>query len=316
MYIVLFHGKAQSIVLQSRNMPPNNPELLRREKISSIKFTDDVECRPDGDFVTKFSPSGNTLTIASRSAAILDITLNRFSQVGEDLPEELFYVDIDWIEGSLPSAVQVQGQSDFALKNNTTPVEKGYLLAATNDYNIIVYQYGIIPVQHFSVSPEGLRNIFHHQTELFRDDSLVTLTSHDHVSEKRYIVFNHRGLLQHSTMANSIFHLKALTQSIRDSQNNMSRRWREALRVFPPKVELMNSALRGYELNNGIVDFLHSIVLCGLWHPAASVIFSQHWNEQSLSRLRSAVDSTLKYIERTLQLQIIPSIESMIMLAK
>lgn len=294
-------------------MSPNYPEHLRREKISSIKFTDDVECRPDGDFVAKFSPSGNTLTIASRSAAILDITLNRFSQVGEDLPEDLFYIDIDWIEGSLPSAVQ--GQSEFTLKNNATPVEKGYLLAATNDYNIIVYQYGIIPVQHFSVSPEGLRNIFQPQTELFRDDSLFTLTSHDHVSEKRYIIFNHSDLLQHSTMANSIFHLKALAQSIRDSQNNMSRRWREALRVFPPKVELMNSALRGYELN-GIVDFLHSIVLCGLWHPAASVIFSQHWNEQSLSRLRSTVDSTLKYIERTLQLQIIPSIESMIMLAK
>ena len=46
--------------------------------------------------------------------------------------------------------------------------------------------------------------------------------------------------------------------------------------------------------------------MCGAWHPAATAAFSQHWNEQGLTRLRSAVDLASKAAIKQLHLRAIP----------
>lgn len=277
------------------------------------KYDEDVENRPDGGLVAKFSPSGNILTLAGRSISMFDISSGRFSTIGEELEEDSYYLDINWVEG-IKDAVQLSSV-DSLTKLNYSSIENGFLSVITNKLCLTVFQYGIIPIIQISITPTPQKQLSNLPVYP-QDSNTVVLSVSENMTEKRFLSLSKRSFMGHTTKASVIYELKFLVQSIKDTQNTMTRKWREALRVLPPKVELMNSALRGYEMNNGVVDFLHSVVLCGLWHPVASVIFTQHWNEQSLSRLRSTVSSTLKYIQRTIQLQIIPSIESMITLTR
>lgn len=83
-----------------------------------------------------------------------------------------------------------------------------------------------------------------------------------------------------------------------------AKRWKDANRPLSAKMNLLKSALGGYELNMSPLQFLYSIAQCGLWHPAAVMSFSQHWNEQGLGRLRAAVDSASKSIIQTLHFDV------------
>lgn len=84
------------------------------------------------------------------------------------------------------------------------------------------------------------------------------------------------------------------------------KKWKDAGNVIIPKLGLLQSVLDGYQLQMSPVQFMYSIAHCGLWHPAAVASFSQHWNEQGLSRLRSAIDSTSRSIIKLLHLRAIP----------
>jgi hypothetical protein len=123
--------------------------------------------------------------------------------------------------------------------------------------------------------------------------------------------------------------------------SNLSKKWKECIKTLPPKLSLLSSLLtNGYEMNSStassssssctlsptdsssaastlsLIEFLHTITCCGLWHPAALTSFSQHWNDQGINRLKGSVDSTTKYIIRCLQFKLFPLLMNMILLTK
>jgi hypothetical protein len=275
------------------------------ERLLIVKYSEEVECCANGEIWAKFSPSGNTLAIAGKTISLLDIANNRFSTVNQPMSEDEYIADIEWME---------ECDRSSSLLGSPKLTEVANLMVISNSSILTIYQYGAIPIVQIKLSVEEyLRpSVSYFQNNL----TAVCLQFDSYYVKKGFYFISQRAIAQQYCMANVLHELKHLIQFIKDGQNNMIRKWRDALRVFPPKVELMSSALRGYDMKMGIVEFLHTIILCGLWHPASSVIFSQHWNEQSLSRLRSALDSTMKFMLRTVQLQIIPSIESMIILSR
>ena len=84
------------------------------------------------------------------------------------------------------------------------------------------------------------------------------------------------------------------------------KKWKDANKVMIAKLSLLQNCLKGYQLEMDPAQFLYTITHCGLWHPAALTSFSQHWNDQGLTRLRSAIDSTSKSIVKQLYLRAIP----------
>jgi hypothetical protein len=94
---------------------------------------------------------------------------------------------------------------------------------------------------------------------------------------------------------------------LHDMVSSYGRKWKEATRVVLPKLLLLQGVLDGYQLSMTPVQFMYFTAQCGMWHPAVQASFSQHWNEQGISRLRSAVDTTSNAIVRTLQLKAIPT---------
>lgn len=85
-----------------------------------------------------------------------------------------------------------------------------------------------------------------------------------------------------------------------------SRKWKDSTRVIIPKLSLLQTVLNGYQISMSPVQFMYTLVHCGMWHPAAQTAFSQHWNDQGISRLRSAVDATSHSIRKSLQMRATP----------
>jgi hypothetical protein len=70
-----------------------------------------------------------------------------------------------------------------------------------------------------------------------------------------------------------------------DALRACARHWKEAPKVVKAKMGLLRSAMQGYGMKgSSATDLLYSVCVCGLWHPAATQHFSQHWNEQGISR--------------------------------
>lgn len=86
----------------------------------------------------------------------------------------------------------------------------------------------------------------------------------------------------------------------------LGKKWKDCSRVISAKLGLLKTLLDGYEMTMDPVQFLYTVALCGTWHPTATNHFSNHWNEQGLSRLRAAVDLCLNTIEWTLQMRVLP----------
>lgn len=98
--------------------------------------------------------------------------------------------------------------------------------------------------------------------------------------------------------------------TLRDISASCLRKWKEATKVVLPKLHLLQGLLDSYELQMSPVQFLYTVSLCGLWHPAAATSFSQHWAEAGIERLRSAVESVNKEILSTLQLRAVPLVNN------
>lgn len=107
-------------------------------------------------------------------------------------------------------------------------------------------------------------------------------------------------------MSKLISSIQSSLKSIDETTTSLNKRWKESTRVLPAKLLLLKALLHGYQYEGDVFDFFASVCLCGLWHPAAQATFSQHWNEQGLARLRSSLDSTTKYIIRTIQFKLLP----------
>jgi hypothetical protein len=93
---------------------------------------------------------------------------------------------------------------------------------------------------------------------------------------------------------------------LHDMMISNGKKWKDSNKVMIPKLSLLQNCLNGYQMKMDPVQFMYTITHCGLWHPAALTSFSQHWNDQGLTRLRSAIDSTSKAIVKQLYLRGIP----------
>ena len=120
--------------------------------------------------------------------------------------------------------------------------------------------------------------------------------------------FQHCGSLHMSIESNISRLLDLIT--------GCGRKWKDACKVVLPKLSLMDTLLATYELNMTPIEFCYTITLCGLWHPAAATAFTQHWNEQGLQRLRSAVDSTSRSIIKLLQTKALPMATNALLCAR
>ena len=82
-----------------------------------------------------------------------------------------------------------------------------------------------------------------------------------------------------------------------------SRKWKDACKAILPKLSLLQGLLETYQVVMTPVQFLYTVSMCGLWHPIALNCFSQHWNDQGLARLKTAIDSASQAIITALQLR-------------
>jgi hypothetical protein len=87
---------------------------------------------------------------------------------------------------------------------------------------------------------------------------------------------------------------------------SVEKKWKDNNRIIPSKLNLLETLLKGYEIDMNSIQFLYTVSLSGKWHPAAIAHFSQHWNDQGIARLKSDIDSSTKYTIRVFQLQILP----------
>lgn len=110
--------------------------------------------------------------------------------------------------------------------------------------------------------------------------------------------------VEHAASLHLMIH--ADISKLQDMITGHSRKWKDATRVMIPKLSLLQGALDGYQMSMTPVQFMYTIAHCGLWHPAALTSFSQHWNDQGIARLRSAVDTTSLSIIKSLQMRAIP----------
>jgi hypothetical protein len=93
---------------------------------------------------------------------------------------------------------------------------------------------------------------------------------------------------------------------LQDIITGCGRKWKEAGKVVLPKMMLMQTLLDTYELKMSPVEFCFTISMCGMWHPAAAVAFSQHWNDQGLLRLRASFEAASRSIVKLLQTAALP----------
>eukprot|EP01038_Epipyxis_sp_PR26KG_P006790 gene6790-9303_t len=91
-----------------------------------------------------------------------------------------------------------------------------------------------------------------------------------------------------------------------DLVTTCAKKWKECLKTIIPKLGLLEGLLQGYQIPMDPIQFFYTVASCGLWHPVAAATFTQHWNDQGLNRLKSAVDSTCRYIIKTIQLKMLP----------
>ena len=95
-----------------------------------------------------------------------------------------------------------------------------------------------------------------------------------------------------------------------------SRKWKEACKTILLKLSLLQSLLESYQVAMTPVQFMYTVSMCGMWHPIASTCFSQHWNDQGLARLKSAVDSASQAIITALQMRAIPYCTNIILASR
>lgn len=92
----------------------------------------------------------------------------------------------------------------------------------------------------------------------------------------------------------------------------LGRKWKENSRVICPKLILLKGLLVAYEIPMSPIEFLHSVALGGQWHECATTHFSQHWNEQSIVRLKSSIEAVNKSLIWTFQFCLVPVVKKML----
>jgi hypothetical protein len=128
---------------------------------------------------------------------------------------------------------------------------------------------------------------------------------------------NNNNKLSMNIAYNEIYWLQQLSilQSIINYNINLisdyillcHKKWKECCKVILPKLSLLQNLLNTYEIHCTSIEFLYMITLCGNnWHPCISIIFNQHWNEQSILRLNHNIELSSRSIIKMIHMKIIP----------
>lgn len=112
-----------------------------------------------------------------------------------------------------------------------------------------------------------------------------------------------RSLTQYhnNAIVDALINLKSDIIVLQNLISSCLKKWKDALRPIGGKTTLLQGLLSGYQIAMSPLQFYYTVSMCGLWHPAAVMCFSQHWNEQGLSRLKNSFDSVSKMTIKILQ---------------
>jgi hypothetical protein len=153
----------------------------------------------------------------------------------------------------------------------------------------------------YVVSPEDLRELIEGHSGANIDRARILLKLSVRLLSCSNCCFR---WLEHSASLHLMIH--ADFSKLHEMVVSHSRKWKDSTRVIIPKLSLLQAVLDGYQMGMTPVQFMYTVAHCGLWHPAALTAFSQHWNDQGISRLRSAVEATSSSIRKSLQMRAIP----------
>lgn len=173
---------------------------------------------------------------------------------------------------------------------------------------ISCYMYGIFPIYSIDVGvPDVLRCVS--RNGLYGSEIILESCRQGFVSIVRLQCTTMVAPLATrwiDRMASLWLTIESDIDALLEMMSSLGRKWKDSTRTIVPKLALLQGLLDGYQITTPAIEFLHGIVLCGQWHPAAVAHFSQHWNDQGLARLKSAIDGTSKATLWVLQMRAIP----------
>ena len=137
--------------------------------------------------------------------------------------------------------------------------------------------------------------------------NVIVMNDNDNNHNKLYIniTYNEIYWLQQISILQSIIYYNI--NLISDYILLCHKKWKECCKVILPKLSLLQNLLNTYEIHCTSIEFLYMITLCGNnWHPCISIIFNQHWNEQSILRLNHNIELSSRSIIKMIHMKVIP----------
>lgn len=195
------------------------------------------------------------------------------------------------------------------------------LMSISSDFCIKGHLFGIYPIFSVIMHPvldfstptvkvkllhsSGLLLIANEEnfTSLTCASSMIYLTSY--LTSNRLQGFQEQSIIMLNIETNLV--------KLLDSIQSFGKKWKEVTKVILPKLQLLQGVMDGYQLNMGPIEFMFSIATCGMWHPAATASFPNHWNEQGIARLRSGVESFLLSFIKYITMTAIPMVKNMML---
>lgn len=197
-------------------------------------------------------------------------------------------------------------------------LERCLLLTLCNTGTLVAYSYGIFPL--FTVNLQKISRSIRSFSGLSRSPSGELLgwigdSANNKIAFETcaFPLFIAKNISKLERFASLAIYFEDAIARFREMILVCGRKWKESTKTIIPKLMLMKSLLDGYEIAMNPVEFMYSISVCGLWHPAAVNAFTQHWNDQGLLRLKFSIDATSKFVLSTLQLRCFPLLTNLIL---
>lgn len=201
--------------------------------------------------------------------------------------------------------------------------EGSILISTTCDGLFCGFMYGIFPL--FSIDMSKLSAGYCNKFKIIPTMSIpihagLCLEYENNANIVKYFSYNLNSLCNTFFIRNQLAtYLSKITRDFNKLHDIImigGKKWKEAVKPIIPKLSLLQGLLDTYQLTMTPVEFMYTVTNCGLWHPAATTTFSQHWNEQGLSRLRSAVDTSSRTFIKQLHFRALPIATNIILKCK
>lgn len=299
-------------------------ELVSDENVTCLRFS------LDGKYLSIGFSSGTLILLDIEFGQIFEKSLSASSD-SRDLPcsvQKLWWISVpgepspstgfDALKWDELFEKETTDSEDLSLRRYFQQLDSCFLVALLSNHVICVLSYGVEIIWKSQVHDVSAKII---TPFVFEESLFIHIQADPREKENMVTIY----LLSDSFVRHSVelkrlacisLMVSASQKKMEDVVTNLGRKWKDSVKTIPPKVSLLQSLLTGYELKMTPMEFLHSVAMCGLWHPAALTTFSQHWNDQGITRLRSSIDSTTKYLIRCLQFKVLPMIFNMLFLVK